>query len=307
MQTPPSRIHPSGVQALPASRDAGPARRLWTLPSCLLRSTRSAHPNAFTLIELLVVVAIIAILAALLLPALAGAKEESKMAKCISNQHQIVLGMMTFADENDDAFYTAPDAAGMPTADAPNHGQWTANPRSSILLAPNHGLAYWGVAYYDHVGRTRDIFRCPSARIVDEWREDGLTYPADFWLSSSYGLNQYAIHPYNPAVTGPLKMSSFPNPANVILFQDAAEQKMEGASDSIGLFPGNSEILTQWKGLAAGYYNNYPFQWEWYRHRRKCVTTFVDGHTSRLRFTSMNVGIDYRYYTGEDPAYGLPE
>ncbi len=59
---------------------------------------------AFTLIELLVVIAIIAILAAILFPVFAQAKEAAKKTTCLSNQKQIGTGLMIYMGDNDDTF-----------------------------------------------------------------------------------------------------------------------------------------------------------------------------------------------------------
>ena len=59
--------------------------------------------RGFTLIELLVVIAIIAILAAILFPVFAKAREKARQTKCISNQRQIALAALMYAQENNEA------------------------------------------------------------------------------------------------------------------------------------------------------------------------------------------------------------
>ena len=251
----------------------------------------------------MVVIAIIAILAGMLLPALSKAKEKAKAAQCMSNLKQVASAATMYAQDNSDTYFHLGNGL------MPNHGQWTANPRSEVLLAPDNPFAYWALGYLNYFAKARRVFRCPSAKHVDEWRETGLRYDPDWWLDSCYGVHQYLLRPYDPTVEpGLKKVSSYQQPARMVFAQDAAESKMEGPEDSLGLFPGSAQILTQWIGNnpppyggLAPLYDGYQFDREWYRHNRGCQTVWVDGHVSRIRFTGLRVGIDYRHYTGVTP------
>jgi len=69
--------------------------------------------RGFTLIELLVVIAIIAILAAILFPVFAKAREKARQTSCLANVKQLMLGILSYAQDYDERLPLTPDPGAM--------------------------------------------------------------------------------------------------------------------------------------------------------------------------------------------------
>jgi prepilin-type N-terminal cleavage/methylation domain-containing protein/prepilin-type processing-associated H-X9-DG protein len=109
----------------------------------LLMSPRRRNSPAFTLIELLVVIAIIAILAAILFPVFAQAREKARASGCLSNGKQIALAISMYAQDYDEVFPLS-----------------VQGPSTNVLT-----MTWWGdtVQPYIKTGNRGGILTCPSA------------------------------------------------------------------------------------------------------------------------------------------------
>ncbi len=117
--------------------------------------------SAFTLIELLVVIAIIAILAAILFPVFAKAREKARTSSCQSNLKQLALGMAQYTQDYDERYPTA----------------WVGPPYTVATTGCN-----WATAITPYI-KSVQVFRCPS---------DPSMF-ASSYLINNWGLNQRSL------------------------------------------------------------------------------------------------------------------
>jgi len=132
-----------------------------------------SQQTGFTLIELLVVIAIIAILAAMLLPALASAKEKGKRAQCINNLHQIGVATQMYVGDNRDFL---PAAASGQSGSA--NAIWDLPRPMADALSGGQSNVY------------RGIFYCPDSVLLTTRNQDY------WWFYTGTGSSDHRVTGY---------------------------------------------------------------------------------------------------------------
>jgi prepilin-type N-terminal cleavage/methylation domain-containing protein len=162
--------------------------------------------KGFTLIELLVVIAIIALLLAILMPALKKVRERAKQTVCKTSLRGIGLAIKLYTDDYDDR---TPESFG-------NRYGWL-NPTTGRELEPGDpgiGDSYWGLRFNDY-SKNPKIFSCPS---FAQMKSTIYTVDEDNDILGGFGVNRWFEN---------IKVTSIRSPAEYIIAQDHAEPHPE--------------------------------------------------------------------------------
>jgi len=188
------------------------------------RWIRTTRRCGFTLIELLVVIAIIAILAAILFPVFAQAREKARQTACLSNAKQIGTAVMMYVQDYDETFFVHNLDVGVYDTPLPDGRKYRGNFEWPLLLYP----------YIKNGG----VFVCPSdSDSKAGYTDDGTKNPyANTWgkpIPQSYGINE-DIYLIGAAYgrTGAMSLAAINFPADTYLIADTyGKQAQSFASD----------------------------------------------------------------------------
>jgi prepilin-type N-terminal cleavage/methylation domain-containing protein/prepilin-type processing-associated H-X9-DG protein len=175
--------------------------------------------NAFTLIELLVTISIIALLAAILFPVFARARENARRASCMSNLKQIGLAAMQYIQDND-GHYPPCFMRSSNSGTSPIKNTDTSKPSGvfKTTIGTVDNWETWMDAIFPYVKSTQ-VFTCPSSRVASEIP----SYGYNMAIGGYGGYCSYFEPAGCPSYT-PVTESVINHPAEVIMFMDYYSQ-----------------------------------------------------------------------------------
>jgi prepilin-type N-terminal cleavage/methylation domain-containing protein len=260
------------------------AERCYPGAGLMLRKETVRSPRAFTLIELLVVIAIIAILAALLLPALASAKQKAYRISCMNNLRQIGYFMQLYTDDNHDFF---------------------PGTRAYTWFTPQNGSTdpldnWWGQYIFPNNGNNTNntVFHCPAIKGV-QVNPNGFTWS---WAFNSdlvgYGFNTYflgafpqpssidntKVAGFNYAPNPWFKRTSVKTPTDTLMVCDSNPKSTDNSDSSSCWWVKACENVTGSTGAGADQFEGVYML----RHQQLGVVVFTDGHAEVRKDSQIN-------------------
>lgn len=212
---------------------------------------------AFTLIELLVVTAIFSILAALLLPALAGARARSVSTLCLNNMRQLGIALQLYAGDHDDALpYNMGRDGTHKTVARKEYLNWANDVMSWELDAENTNatlLTIGGLGPY--CGGIARIFKCPSDTALSDiqkqvgWTERVRSVSMNAMLGNAGEFMKDGVNTNNPDYRQFVKVADVPEPSRIFAF---VEEHPDSIDDGYFL---NQFYSNRWIDLPASYHN----------------------------------------------------
>jgi len=237
--------------------------------------------KGFTLIELLVVIAIIAILLAIIMPAMRKVKEAAKEISCRSNMRSVGMAVLMYLGDNERKL-----------ADPRNANRFLWYDSRGNVRKTNDNDAYWGIVYIDYLKNTK-IFGCPSFTRVPELiynvDPEAIQHAAMGLSGYARGLDTTQIRPHSEFIIG----------------HDHVEPRFE--QDARDMFfnkgPGTNNLTDYRQGghrskHYRGVFRHNIRAHEPYRTGGRANVLWLDGHVSSIEETTGD-NVPKRWYTGE--------
>lgn len=213
----------------------------------------------FTLIELLVVVAIIAILAAMLLPALTRAREKARGTNCLGNLRQLSIAHAMYSDDFDDRFSNCHWSNGFP-----DHA-WFMNLGTYIVGDYDGKVTDWRTYFQPKTAGNTSLFTCPS----DEYA--GLKWTPSYGYHAYYNAEYYADHDLFNWSVDCHKVTQFRHPELCYVLVDSNYHVNPASYENARIHPNDPTINV---GAPHSNGTNLSFADGHAEHRRYTVETF---------------------------------
>lgn len=245
------------------------------------------HSRGFTLIELIVVIAVIALLAGLLLPALGWAKSRARSMSCVNHLRQLQIAWQMYLDDHQGHL--------IPNHHAYIRGAWRSTPGSWVTGHAEFDSDDRGIregTLFEYAGQT-DLYRCP------EDQSEVFAHPGTKRFRS-YGLawylNYFAGQEYDPDVSyaGNIrKEGQIDRPSQYLSFIDVSSNTLES-----GAWGNGTPNLDMKMNRREAFWISVPSD----RHKGTGNLAFVDGHVETKKWLSVPKDEIDLFSTVKDPA-----